>query len=415
MLINTLENKSDSGELTKYLPQNKANKNIKILLVEDTPVNRRVILSQLKKMGLTADYVENGQEALDRLAEESYDLIFMDCQMPVLDGYEATRLLREREGENAHTVVVGVTAYAMKGDREKCLAAGMDDYLTKPVRMAEIAQVLAKWMPEKSPEKKPDLIDRHRLAEISGGDKTFEIKLIESYLQETQGYLTHLKEGLSNSDSVFVAKLAEQVKGASANVGINNIAEIARSLQEIAKLHHLQPARDLIEELNSLLQQLNAYLTELKLINSTSVKVSDNLATYALPEIDLSLGDRSPRKAGDDLTIEEIIDRDRLQQISFGDRQFIEKLLVAFISNTETYLAQATTAFANKDMETLARRTHQIKGSASTVGVRFMPEIAAKVQKYAQQNQPQDIPQLLQQLKELLARVKHWQSNEFYF
>ncbi len=416
MLINTLENKSDSeNDPTTYLPENKANKNIKILLVEDTPVNRKVFLSQLKQIGFTADYVENGQAALDRLAEESYDLIFMDCQMPILDGYEATRLLREREGENAHTVVVALTASAMAGDREKCLAAGMDDYLTKPVRTAEIAQVLAKWMPEKFPEKKPDSLDRHRLAEISGGDKTFEIELIESYLQETQGYLTQLKEGLRNSDSVCVAQIAERVKGASANVGVKNIAEIARSLQESAKLHHLKPARDLIGELNSLLQQLNGYLTELKLINGTPVEVSDNLATYALPEIDFSLGDRSPRETGNDLTLEEIIDRDRLQKISFGEKKFIEQLLITFISNTETYLEQATTAFANNDLETLARRTHQIKGSASTVGVRFMPEIAAKLQKYAQQNQLQEIPKLLQQLKDLLARVKHWQSNEFYF
>ncbi len=416
MLINTLENKSDSeNDPTTYLPENKANKNVKILLVEDTPVNRKVFLSQLKQIGFTADYVENGQAALDRLAEESYDLIFMDCQMPILDGYEATRLLREREGENAHTVVVALTASAMAGDREKCLAAGMDDYLTKPVRTAEIAQVLAKWMPEKFPEKKPDSLDRHRLAEISGGDKTFEIELIESYLQETQGYLTQLKEGLRNSDSVCVAQIAERVKGASANVGVKNIAEIARSLQESAKLHHLKPARDLIGELNSLLQQLNGYLTELKLINGTPVEVSDNLATYALPEIDFSLGDRSPRETGNDLTLEEIIDRDRLQKISFGEKKLSEQLLITFISNTETYLEQATTAFANNDLETLARRTHQIKGSASTVGVRFMPEIAAKVQKYAQQNKPQEIPKLLQQLKDLLARVKHWQSNEFYF
>ncbi|WP_255353194.1 MULTISPECIES: Hpt domain-containing protein [Planktothricoides] len=88
-------------------------------------------------------------------------------------------------------------------------------------------------------------------------------------------------------------------------------------------------------------------------------------------------------------------------------------MLGAFISNTEMYLEQAIAAFASNDMETLALRTHQIKGSSSTVGVRFMPEIAAKVQKYAQQNKPQEIPQLLQQLKELLARVKHWQRNNF--
>ncbi len=305
MLTNALENKSDIRDTTTYLPQSKPRKNIKILLVEDTPINRKVLLSQLKQIGYKADYVENGQAALERLAEESYDLIFMDCQMPVLDGYEATRLIREREGKNAHTVVVAVTAYAMAENREKCLAAGMDDYLTKPVRIEEIAQVLAKWMPEKSPEKKPKLLG----AEVSD--------------------------------------------------------------------------------------------------------ISDNLGTNALPQLELSLGQRSPRETGDDLTIEEIIDRDRLQKISFGDKKFIEQLLINFISNTEIYLKEATTALVNNDMETLARRTHQIKGSSATVGVRFMPEIAAKVQNYAQQNELQEIPQLLQQLNELLAQVKHWQSNEF--
>ncbi|KOR36331.1 MULTISPECIES: response regulator [Planktothricoides] len=84
------------------------------------------------------DDVENGQAALDRLALQAYDLVLMDCHMPVLDGYEATRLLRQREGENAPRVVVGFTAYAMKGDREKCLDAGMDDYLTKPVTTQEL-------------------------------------------------------------------------------------------------------------------------------------------------------------------------------------------------------------------------------------------------------------------------------------
>lgn len=120
---------------------------IDILIVEDTKINQKVILQQLKRLGYAADCVNNGQEALDRLESADYDIVLMDCQMPVLDGYAATEQLRIRENTQpkSRTVVIGLTAYAMKGDREKCLAAGMDDYLSKPVSMSDLAATLEKW------------------------------------------------------------------------------------------------------------------------------------------------------------------------------------------------------------------------------------------------------------------------------
>jgi len=209
--------------------------------------------------------------------------------------------------------------------------------------------------------------------------------------------LADLKKGLRNYDAVLVAKLAHQIKGASANVGIEAIAEIARSLQANAKSHHIKVADGLIgdlNQLNSLLQQLNNYVADLKLRNGSSAEYREHLGKISRWQTTSPPGARSTTATAYDLILDKvtdkvtdsitdnIIDSDRLQQISFGDRQFIEKLLGAFISNTEMYLEQAIAAFASNDMETLARRTHQIKGSSSTVGVRFMPEIAAKVQKY---------------------------------
>ncbi len=116
-----------------------------VLIVEDNVTNQRVARLLLEKCGVQAVTADNGQSALDMLAERDFDLVFMDCQMPILDGYEATRQLREREGEARHTIVVAMTANAMKGDRERCLVEGMDDYVTKPLSLVELRKVMGRW------------------------------------------------------------------------------------------------------------------------------------------------------------------------------------------------------------------------------------------------------------------------------
>jgi two-component system CheB/CheR fusion protein len=119
---------------------------LRILIVEDRPDSRELLMLLIQPFGCMVDWVENGREALERLEEQGYDLIFMDCQMPELDGYEATRRLREREAQSdRRTVVVGLTAYALQGDREKCLEAGMDDYLSKPLTREALDDLLTRW------------------------------------------------------------------------------------------------------------------------------------------------------------------------------------------------------------------------------------------------------------------------------
>ena len=118
----------------------------RVLVVEDNPVNRLVVLRQLQSLGYTAEAVTDGQRALEVLVEGQYDLILMDCQMPELDGYEATVRIRRREGDKRHTPILAMTAHAMVGDREKCLAAGMDGYIAKPVRREDLARALDEWL-----------------------------------------------------------------------------------------------------------------------------------------------------------------------------------------------------------------------------------------------------------------------------
>ncbi|AFY68831.1 PAS/PAC sensor hybrid histidine kinase [Thalassoporum mexicanum PCC 7367] len=119
--------------------------NLKILLAEDNLVNQKVALKMLEKLGYKADVAQNGQQVLQLMARTNYDLILMDCQMPLLDGYATTQEIRNREGENRHTVIVAMTANAMKEDRQKCLDAGMDDYISKPVSKKDIQDILDEW------------------------------------------------------------------------------------------------------------------------------------------------------------------------------------------------------------------------------------------------------------------------------
>jgi CheY-like chemotaxis protein len=124
---------------------------IRVLIAEDNPVNQKVAATILEKIGAHADVAANGREAFDMSGSVRYDLILMDCQMPELDGYDAARAIRQREGGGPRVPIVAMTADAMAGSRERCLAAGMDDYIVKPVRMEEVFDTLMRWIPPAGP------------------------------------------------------------------------------------------------------------------------------------------------------------------------------------------------------------------------------------------------------------------------
>ena len=214
----------------------------RILLVEDNIVNQKVAARMLEKAGCRCDVAANGEEAVVALSRIPYDLVLMDCQMPVMDGYEATEEIRRREKGQRRIPIVAMTAHAMKGDRENCLNAGMDDYISKPVTVSVLEGILEKYLepfevvPSARLESKParqEPVIISRIQEISGGDKDFERELIDLFLSDSQKRLHTLEFALrARNVSLFKNEL-HAIKGASANAGAAGMQEIAVELEQL--------------------------------------------------------------------------------------------------------------------------------------------------------------------------------------
>ena len=213
----------------------------RILLVEDHLINQRVALSQLRKLGYQADLAPNGGAALDALGRSPYGAILMDCQMPDMDGYEATARIRGREAGCRHTIIIAMTLHAMEGDRQKCLAAGMDDYLAKPVTLRELGLMLERWLAVAIP--RPSASGSHDQAAVLDPATTRELRslgvdlfeeLTALFLEDASEKMAALKRAGASRDSQLVEKLAHGLKGASGAIGANRMQTLCAAIQAAA-------------------------------------------------------------------------------------------------------------------------------------------------------------------------------------
>src|SRR6202041_4009514 len=194
----------------KALPTFRGNK---ILLVEDNPVNQRVAQRTLQNMAAEVTIANNGAEALERIAVSDFDAVLMDCQMPVMDGFTATRRIRELESGRGlkRLPIIALTANVMSKDRENCIAAGMDAHLGKPIEPAQMIEVLSRFL--KAQPLIP-AIDRAALRELTGGDAEFERELAETFVSSGDQCLAEILAALKVSDYDTVRKRAHSLKGA---------------------------------------------------------------------------------------------------------------------------------------------------------------------------------------------------------
>jgi two-component system sensor histidine kinase/response regulator len=245
----------------------------RVLVAEDNPVNQEVASAMLEQLGCQAELVANGQQAIEAVACSRYALILMDCHMPVLDGFAATAAIRRQEQASGlpPVPIIALTANVVKGFREQCLAAGMDDYLSKPFEQAQLRALLAQWLPPGRVEPPvasgaatpPDpavavadpLLEPGPLAKIRAlqrpGQPSLLGKIIGLYLASSPPLLQALREAVSQGDAVALTEAAHSLKSSSANLGATRLAALCKDLEQRGREQRLEGAEALLTEVDS--------------------------------------------------------------------------------------------------------------------------------------------------------------------
>ncbi|MBC1218790.1 response regulator [Nostoc sp. UCD121] len=265
---------------------------LKLLLAEDNLVNQKVILKQLHNLGYKADVVANGQEVLQILDKIPYDLIFMDYQMPILDGLETTREIRRRSASSfashRQPVVVALTANAMAEDQQNCRDAGMDDYLSKPVNKKDLAAVLERWheiiitseavmIPDPTSNNQDSqnrnlidlIIDWEYLHQLSDNDTEVELEFLQLFQEDSQSHLELAKAAFAAQDFQQIAWEAHHLKGSSGNMGVTIMQKSAEKLELLSRKHEIAGMDNLIADLEEFINRIQDFLIKTNLDNLT--------------------------------------------------------------------------------------------------------------------------------------------------
>ena len=247
----------------------------RILVAEDNVVNQKVAVRMLEKIGCRVDVAANGQEAVEMVKMLPYHMVLMDCQMPVLDGYEATAAIRRLEGNPASIPIVAMTAHAMQGDREKCLAAGMDDYISKPVLVDELRRIVTAYVsggrstpPRGKENGKMESAkweaDKAALLKRMDGDEELLYELIDLFLTNYPGMFSEIQKAVASNDSQAVMASAHALKGAVSNFLASEAQDAAFQLEKIGKSGDLAEAGDAVATLQKELARVESGLAALR-------------------------------------------------------------------------------------------------------------------------------------------------------
>ena len=246
-----------------------------ILIVDADDTNRTILNKTLVSFGCFPEEVSNGKDALSRLSrsveeDRVFDAILLDHQMPEMDVYAATREIRNPSSASCIIPVIAMTAHTMKGDREKCLAAGMDDYISKPVKPKELMEIVQRWACKqvlhpivendepRSPMSSP--VDMRHLQKIAGGEMDFEREITELFLKDTGKHLSGLKRAIDEGNASALEREAHTVKGAGLNMGAEKFGELAMALEKKGRSGSLEDAQNMLIELEAEFQRVKLFL-----------------------------------------------------------------------------------------------------------------------------------------------------------
>jgi two-component system, sensor histidine kinase and response regulator len=249
-----------SGDLASPSQQN-----VRVLVVEDNAINQKLALKQLRRLGYAADAVDGGMAAIKAMAREPYTAVLMDCQMPAMDGYQATAEIRQREAGSRHTIVIAMTAQAQEGARERCLAAGMDDYLAKPVRLESLKAVLARWLPSAADpfgesalhsnnlpsceSVDPSILNELRELSRYADGKNLIGELADIFFGEFSSRMAALQGALHSGELDELADGAHGLRGACLSLGLSRMALLCGRLEMLARRGTCEGSQGLLDEL----------------------------------------------------------------------------------------------------------------------------------------------------------------------
>ncbi len=271
------------GDLTSVSasPAATANVGLDLLVVEDNPINQQVVVRMLESQGHRVNLAANGQEALDALSRVQYAAVLMDCQMPIMDGYQTTQVIRNLAAPHRNTPIIAMTAGARASDRDRCLAAGMDDYISKPMRLKELVAVITRCTSEEgsisgllgrsdelaadlAPEEPAAALDATMIVELQeldlqGGGMA---ELVVSFLSHASAGLEELRRSIVAADGVVVAGTCHRLQGSSASLGASTMAALFAELELAAVGGTLQDAPDILRRLEAELTRVEPELTD---------------------------------------------------------------------------------------------------------------------------------------------------------
>ncbi len=267
---------------------------LKILLVEDNLTNQKVALKQLQTLGYWAEAVSDGQKAVEAITQSAYELVLMDCQMPIMDGYGATQAIRDWESQAVEPknriIIIAMTASDLLQDRERAIAAGMDDFVSKPVRRNALAAVLQRWsqlllttqaetaLPQVSGTQTdkpnsdaadsellqthvvPDHLDLEHLHLLSDNSPEFELELLQLFVTDCTSQLEQLHQAIATQNLCLINQTAHHIKGASANVGAKVMQFAADQIETWAYQKHLDTTEPLLGELATSLHHIKEFV-----------------------------------------------------------------------------------------------------------------------------------------------------------